>query len=193
MDRKNLQNASDDDLVRYFQNTGNQEYVGVLYQRNAHLIYGACLKYLENREESKDAVMAVFEKIILKMPNAQITSFNTWIFSVIKNECLSRLRKRKSSRLQQENLKKIEKSEEKFMENEGVLRLYSKQTVKTKEERLAEALNQLQDIQKRCIELFFFEEMSYAEIAEETNLPLKQVKSHLQNGKRLLKRHLEAS
>ena len=192
MDRKELQNASDDDLVRYFQETGNQEYVGVLYQRNAHLIYGACLKYLDNREESKDAVMAIFEKIILKMPNAQVASFNTWIFSVIKNECLSRLRKRKSSRLQQENLKKIEKSEEKFMEFEGVLRLYSEQKVKTKKERLTEALNQLQDIQKLCIELFFFEEMSYAEIAVETNLPLKQVKSHLQNGKRLLKRQLEA-
>ncbi|MEM9823477.1 MAG: sigma-70 family RNA polymerase sigma factor [Bacteroidota bacterium] len=193
MDKQQLQHASDDDLVRYFQETGNREYVGVLYQRNAHLIYGACLKYLENREESKDAVMAIFEKIILKMPDASIHKFNTWLFSVVKNECLSRLRKRKSTLRQEEIFQQSEKSEDQFMENEGVLRLYNKEEAETKEERLAEAMNQLQAIQRRCIELFFFEDRTYAEIAQETNLPLKQVKSHLQNGKRLLKRYFEAS
>ena len=71
IDRKKLQEASDDELVRYYQETGNQNYVGELYQRNAHLIFGACLKYLENREESQDAVMTIFEKVMVKLPNAK--------------------------------------------------------------------------------------------------------------------------
>ena len=135
--------------------------------------------------------MTIFEKVMVKLPDAGIQSFNTWIFSVIKNECLTRLRKRKQSQSQQEKLKKLEESEEKVEEIQEIVHLYQHPQNKTREEKLAEALQQLSPIQERCIRLFFYEERSYADIAEATNLPIKQIKSHLQNGKRLLKRYLE--
>lgn len=189
--KKSLAEASDDELLLYYQQTEDNRYIGELYQRNAHLIFGACLKYLEDKEESKDAVMTIFEKIMTKPLTGKVQNFNTWIYSVIKNECMTRLRKRKSSAKQQENLNFLENNEAKFMENEGVMRLSNEGNEKSRATKLAEALNQLSPEQKQCIELFFYKDQSYHQIAETTQLPLKQVKSHLQNGKRLLKRYLE--
>ncbi|MEM8909899.1 MAG: sigma factor-like helix-turn-helix DNA-binding protein, partial [Bacteroidota bacterium] len=60
-----------------------------------------------------------------------------------------------------------------------------------RETQLLQALKRLSEIQRQCIQLFFFEEKSYQQIADITQLPLNRVKSHLQNGKRLLKRYIE--
>ncbi|RZK48411.1 MAG: hypothetical protein EOO59_16850, partial [Hymenobacter sp.] len=52
------------------------------------------------------------------------------------------------------------------------------------------ALSQLPPDQRRCLELFYLEEKSYQEIVATTGLALNLVKSHLQNGRRMLKRTL---
>ncbi|RZK57585.1 MAG: sigma-70 family RNA polymerase sigma factor, partial [Hymenobacter sp.] len=55
---------------------------------------------------------------------------------------------------------------------------------------LEAALGQLPPEQRRCLELFYQQEKSYAEITALTGLPVNLVKSHLQNGRRMLKRGL---
>ena len=55
---------------------------------------------------------------------------------------------------------------------------------------LEQALSQLPTEQRRCLELFYLEEKSYQEIVAATGLAVNQVKSHLQNGRRMLKRSL---
>jgi len=54
-------------------------------------------------------------------------------------------------------------------------------------EALRAALAQLNAGQKRCLELFYLEGRSYAEVARRSGYALNQVKSHIQNGKRALK------
>ncbi|MEY4866115.1 MAG: hypothetical protein RLY64_369, partial [Bacteroidota bacterium] len=56
---------------------------------------------------------------------------------------------------------------------------------------LEQCLEQLQGNQKRCISLFFLENKSYSEIQEMTQLDFKSVKTHLQNGKRMLRLLME--
>ena len=62
-----------------------------------HLVYGVCLKYLKNRDESKDAVMQIFEKLIIEIPKQKIENFRSWLYVVTKNYCLMQLRSQKSS------------------------------------------------------------------------------------------------
>jgi RNA polymerase sigma-70 factor (ECF subfamily) len=57
---------------------------------------------------------------------------------------------------------------------------------------LDEALVQLKPDQKKCVMLFYIEEKSYQQIVEMTEYTLKEVKSHIQNGKRNLKISLES-
>ncbi len=61
-----------------------------------HLVYGVCLKYLKDREESKDAVMQIFEKLIIEIPKHNIENFRSWLHVVTKNYCLMQLRSDKS-------------------------------------------------------------------------------------------------
>ena len=52
---------------------------------------------------------------------------------------------------------------------------------------LSKAMEQLNEEQKICIDLFYIKEQSYKEITEQTGFDLNQVKSYIQNGKRNLK------
>ena len=52
-------------------------------------------------------------------------------------------------------------------------------------------INTLNESQKRCIELFYIENKSYAEVSKLTGLTINLVKSNIQNGKRNLKLYLE--
>ncbi|MCK7536213.1 MAG: hypothetical protein MZV63_37115 [Marinilabiliales bacterium] len=45
--------------------------LGELYSGYMHLVYGVCLKYLKDRDESKDAVMQIFEKLIIEITETQ--------------------------------------------------------------------------------------------------------------------------
>ena len=56
---------------------------------------------------------------------------------------------------------------------------------------LEHALTTLPDGQRRCLELFFLEKKCYRDISQETGYDLNAAKSHLQNGKRMLRRQLE--
>jgi RNA polymerase sigma-70 factor (ECF subfamily) len=53
--------------------------------------------------------------------------------------------------------------------------------------RLPDALHRLPEPQRVCIDLFYLQQKSYAEVADLTGYDLKQVKSYLQNGRRNLK------
>ena len=70
--------------------------LGELYSAYMHLVYGVCLKYLKDRDESKDAVMQIFEKIITEIPKQRIENFRGWLYVVTKNYCLMQLRSMKS-------------------------------------------------------------------------------------------------
>jgi hypothetical protein len=52
---------------------------------------------------------------------------------------------------------------------------------------IAISLQELNEDQRKCIQLFYLEKKSYQYIAENTGYTLMQVKSHIQNGKRNLK------
>ncbi|RYF77338.1 MAG: sigma-70 family RNA polymerase sigma factor, partial [Cytophagaceae bacterium] len=53
--------------------------------------------------------------------------------------------------------------------------------------KLPDAMLRLLDPQRVCIDLFYLQQKSYAEVADLTGYDLKQVKSYLQNGRRNLK------
>jgi len=65
------------------------------------------------------------------------------------------------------------------------------QSKDAEEKKLYEALNQLSDEQKICVEMFYLNNKCYQDIADTTGFTLNQVKSYIQNGKRNLKIYLE--
>jgi RNA polymerase sigma-70 factor, ECF subfamily len=171
---------SDEELLLRFKKTGNSEYFGQLYNRYIPLIYGLSLKYLQNTELAEDAVMDIFEDLLPKIANYEIREFRTWIYSVAKNHAFHAL-----------NNSKLAKTVEiipEIMESDDIVSLFEEEeTDEAHRKALYGCMEQLPDVQRDAIRMFFLEDMSYADIVETTGFQLKSVKSHIQNGKRNLR------
>ena len=179
---KNTRDLSDRELVYRYQKSRNKRYIGELYERYGHLVYGVSLKYLKNVQEAQDNVMLVFEKLMSELEKSDVKNFKAWIHTVTKNQCLMHLRKNKNVRSKEQSIEPIEYSL--ASETTDVEQVIAKEHSLT---QMEQALNQLKKEQKTCVELFFLKEKCYQDIAEITGFSLKQVKSYIQNGKRNLK------
>jgi len=89
------QHLPDSEIIKLYKKTGNPEWVGVLFERYTHLVFGICLKYLKDEEDSKDAVMEIFESLFKDLLIHDVKNFKSWLYSVSKNFCLMQLRKLK--------------------------------------------------------------------------------------------------
>jgi RNA polymerase sigma-70 factor (ECF subfamily) len=187
--REKLRNKSDQELLADFKSAGDLEVLGELYSRYVHLVYGVCLKYLKDREEAKDGVMQIFEKLIIEIPKHNIETFHSWLHVVTKNYCLMLLRSGKSEK---EKFSEWINDPSVFMETVIDLHpLDDEENSKSIERDLKDCIEKLKEEQRLCIRQFYFENRCYNEISGNLGLDEKKVKSHLQNGKRNLKICLE--
>lgn len=181
--RKNISALTDEEILHHYAESGDPAWFGELYNRYLPLLYGVCLKYLQDADQAQDAVMELFEYLLPKISQYRITVFRTWIYTVVKNHCLQILRKER---------RVIVDLGTDFMEKDEILHLLDEEA--TDEERLEalrDCLEKLPEQQKVSIIHFFMENMSYADIAGHTGYHLNQVKSYIQNGKRNLKNCME--
>jgi RNA polymerase sigma-70 factor (ECF subfamily) len=174
-----LAHRSDDELLRQFKATASQELLGQLYARYIPLVYGLCLKYLQQIEDAEDAVSDIYEELSRKIQRYQIDNFKTWLYSTAKNHCLQILRKEKD--------RIFEEIDGNFMESDDFEYLIDVDEDKEKEDALNYCLDTLSEEQRQCIVQFFFDNLSYADIVKKNGFALNKVKSYIQNGKRNLK------
>ena len=160
--------------------SGDTEYFGELYNRYIPLIYGLCLKYLQDEDRAQEAVMQLFEDLLVKVFNYEINAFKPWLYRVAKNHCLQILRK--------ENKEISLDYTINIMESDDFLHLLcEEESTEEQLQALHLCLEKLPEEQRNSITRFFLEEMSYADISELTGFTLNHVKSYIQNGKRNLK------
>lgn len=171
---------NDERLLQEYRQNGDLKTLATLYGQYMHLIYGVCLKYLDDEEQSKDAVMQIFEELIEKAARHDIKQFKSWLYVLSRNFCLMQLRSGKKLKVERlPDFMEFEDDVHHDTDNEANL---------TALERCKE---KLPTAQKVSIQLFYIEEKCYKEIVENTGYTLNEVKSYIQNGKRNLKICLE--
>ncbi|HEX4958361.1 MAG TPA: sigma-70 family RNA polymerase sigma factor, partial [Lacibacter sp.] len=171
-----ITNASDAELVLLYREQGDVAVLGTLYQRYMDLIYGLCLKYLKDADESKDAVMRIYEELVEKLRKHEVEHFKSWLYTLARNHCLMQLRRQKG--------KNSVEITEPVMQNSD---LWHQEDVLQKEEQLStmeDCMQQLITEQKRCVELFYLQGKCYNEICEETGYDWNKVRSYIQNARR---------
>ncbi|WHZ07011.1 MAG: RNA polymerase ECF-type sigma factor [Cytophagales bacterium] len=174
----------DIELLLGYKMTGDLKIIGELFRRYTTLVYGVCLKYLRDRDEAKDAVMQIFEKLIHTLKTHEVETFKSWLYVSARNHCLMQLRSKKG---------KFRDEIAADMENQLLLHLEPDEELEENLEKLEKCMEQLVAEQKKCIRLFYIEEKCYKEIETYTGYDFNQVKSFIQNGKRNLKICLEAN
>ena len=183
--KKNGPALSDEELIQRYKLNSESHYAGVLFQRYTHLVLGVCLKYLQNEEDSKDAVMEIFEHLLEALLKHEVSNFKSWLHTVARNHCLMKLRRQSQKHFKSQVA--IDAVENELVENPEFEHLLDEKARADRIEQLRFALTQLHPHQRTCVELFYLEGRSYQEIADSTGYSLNQVKSHIQNGKRNLK------
>lgn len=173
--------VTDADYISEYKATGDLELLGELYERYMDLVYAVCYKYLRDEEESKDAVMQLFEQLITDVRKYEIQNFKSWLHSTARNYCLMQLRQRKTVAGEwNDEADVIEMPLTVWPETDGL-------DLETKLSQMDDCLKTLSEEQRTSISLFYLNQKTYADIAELTGYDPKHVKSHLQNGRRNLK------
>jgi RNA polymerase sigma factor (sigma-70 family) len=179
-----LSKESDESLLEKYTSSEDLNVLGELYTRHSEMVYYVCLRYFKDEEKSKDAVMQLFEQLIVKIKKQTVQDFPKWLYVVAKNFCLMELRSSKN----------LEISKDEFVE--FPTNLHPQENYAEKEERLSQLENcieKLPEKQRISIDLFFINQKCYKEVVEITGFSMNDVKSYIQNGKRNLKNCMEKS
>ncbi|MEE1896924.1 sigma-70 family RNA polymerase sigma factor [Flavobacterium rakeshii] len=147
-------------------------------------VYGFMLKRTQNETDTEDIVIETFAKAFDRIATYNPEyAFNTWLIAIAKNVHIDILRKKKSSLF-------IEITDEEDQQAYNIAdssptaedELIKEQNLSS----LLECIKQLKSHYQEVIQLRYFQELSYQEIAEQLNEPLNNVKIKLLRAKKLL-------
>jgi RNA polymerase sigma factor (sigma-70 family) len=175
---------TDIELIAHYRESRDNYPVGILFERYSTMVCAVCMKYLKDEEESRDAAMQVFEKLLTDLLKHDIANFRSWLHSVARNYCLMQLRSKPKMTLIKGD---VAENVAPVMEFHHALHQEEKQVLEEQLNGLEKCIQALNAAQRTCVELFFQQEKSYQEITGLTGYSLNDVKSYLQNGKRNLK------
>ena len=186
----NYQEQLDQQLLLKYYQTSDQVYLAQLFKRYEHLIYGVCLKYSNDPDWSNDLKGQIYEKLVQKAKESEVSQVKNWLYTLAKNLCIDEIPKKQRKASALNKFKEFQLNIYDAVDSDAEERLIIKQD----EDDLIKLMNDAQAIltekQRICMRLFFFERHSYLEIVNQTGMEIKEVKSYLQNGKRKMKNYI---
>jgi RNA polymerase sigma-70 factor (ECF subfamily) len=147
-------------------------------------VYGFMLKRTQNETDTEDIVIETFAKAFDRISTYNPEyAFNTWLIAIAKNVHIDLLRKKRSSLF-------IEITDEEDQQAYNVAdsspspedKLIKEQNLSS----LLECIKHLKPQYQEVIQLRYFQELTYQEIADQLNEPLNNVKVKLLRAKKLL-------
>lgn len=164
-----LEAAGDEELVRSFVATRDQDALAVLLRRHQARVWGLAYRLLADRSDASDASQEVFITVFRKAHQFRHHStFSTWLYRLTVNACRDLARKRVRVPVPADRIEKP-----------------IDHTLDQVDQRLAieAALKGLLEEQRLAIVLRDLHGLTYAEIAEVTGAPVGTVKSRIARGR----------
>lgn len=167
---------------------GDQRAYAELMERYRSSIYHMMLKMVNNREDADDLTLEAFGKAFNKLKTyAPKYAFSTWLFKIATNNCIDYIRKKRLNLLSIDDTLEPEGGQS-FSTNLKANTLDPEERfIKTQRVKLMrKVMGKLNVKYRLMIELRYFEELSYDEIAKELDIPLGTVKAQLFRAKEIL-------
>jgi len=187
---KNLSDRAleDYELVRKAIDESDQLAYAELMERYQQSIYHTMYKMVHNRDDAEDLTIEAFGKAFRKLHTyVPRYAFSTWLFKIATNNAIDFLRKKRLNMLSIDDPIDNE-SDQDFSNNlkSSALDPEEKYIRKQRKFIMRDLLTKISEKYRIMIELRFFEELSYKEIAKKRNLPIGTVKAQLFRAKELL-------
>jgi RNA polymerase sigma-70 factor (ECF subfamily) len=176
-----MEAITDEEIAKRVQN-GDVEAFAPLVERYEKKITRYARKFLSHPDDIKDVVQDVFVKAYINIKSFDAKRrFSPWIYRIAHNEFVNALKKRKTDKLSFIDFD--------FLFPHPVAKESADSDVDRKDLRreLESYLGKVPLKYREPLILYYFEEMSYREIADVMHIPVSTVGIRLQRGKSLLK------
>jgi RNA polymerase sigma factor (sigma-70 family) len=143
-------------------------------------VYTIAYKIIKNREDAQEIAQDTFIKIFRNINNFKYNSkFSTWLYRIVYNEAISKIRKKKNDNISLEQTYDIGDEGDTYK---------SLLTLKDYEQRkyIDMAINNLDEDESVILTLFYLEEKSIEELQEITGLTQSNIKVKLHRGRKKL-------
>ena len=186
---KNLSDKAkkDLDLVKRAKKGDQAAYTAIM-SRYREPIYYLCLKMIRNESDAEDLSIEAFEKAFKKLN--QYTpqfAFSTWLFRIATNHCIDFIRKKKLKTTSIDEAIEDDKGGSYNLQVEGNTKDPEEKFIeKQKINLMREIVTKLDEPYQSLVEMRYFQELSYEEIASERDIPLGTVKAQLFRARALL-------
>jgi RNA polymerase sigma-70 factor (ECF subfamily) len=172
---------------------GDEKAFARLLVRYKDAIYFMLLKMVNNRSDAEDLTLEAFGKAFKNLHQYSPTfAFSTWLFKIASNNCIDFLRKKKGVHVSIENNEQNENGDQVRLKSKE-LNPEEKLIRMQKAILLRKVVRRLKPRYQTLVELRYFREFSYEEIAKELNLPLGTVKAQLFRAREMLFKLIEST
>ncbi len=167
---------------------GDEKAYSELMRRYRKSVYHTLLKMVRNPDDAEDLTIEAFAKAFKNLPKFKKEyTFSTWLFRIATNNCIDFIRKKKletfsiNTAFSSDNgdTVNIEIRDDKLDPEERAIK-------NQKVEAIRHIVTQLPPKYQRLVQLRYFDELSYDEIAKTLNAPLGTVKAQLHRARELL-------
>lgn len=160
---------------------GSQAAFGELMELYRESIYFTMFKMVKNSDDADDLTIEAFGKAFSRLEQYSPSfAFSTWLFKIASNNCIDFIRKKRV---------KVTSMDTGFTRENGEVIFYDARASgqnpeeaiihNQKVKMMRHLVTKLKPRYRELVELRYFEELSYEEIAETLHLPLGTVKAQL--------------
>ena len=172
--------SSVEERIVYLLADKDKKVLNLIFENYGTLLLNAIMRVVKDKMMAEEVLQQVLIKVWNNTSsfNAEKGSLFTWLMSISRNAAIDKTRT-KDFRLTQESERSVElvNVSEKESPDDQFEKMY-----------VLQLLNQLPEIQRKLINMSYFEGYSHKEIAEKLDMPLGTVKTRI----RLAIKHLRA-
>lgn len=170
----------------------DQAAYGALFKRYRDAVYFMVLKMVNNKTDAEDLTYEAFGKAFRNIKQySPKFAFSTWLFKIASNNCIDFLRRKKANMISLDGNDFDENEKTKLMTIPAEVLTPEQSCIKQQRADIMRSkVSCLKERYRKLIELRYFSEFSYEEIADEMDLPLGTVKAQLFRARELLYKNI---
>lgn len=172
---------------------GENKAFETLLRKYRKSVYYMLLKMVKNADDAEDLTQEAFAKAFNSIEKFDSKyAFSTWLFRIATNNCIDFIRKKRVQTVSIDapvegddgSNMKFDVKDENLDPNQTMLK-------KQRSQYLNMAIDRLPEKYRVLVELRYFKEFSYEEVAKELEIPLGTVKAQLFRARELLNQELK--
>ncbi|MGB0429633.1 MAG: RNA polymerase sigma factor [Bacteroidia bacterium] len=180
--KTNYSQIADEVLAAQYAKNHNSEIIGELMKRYHSQIVAFGFKSFKNQDDVQDFVHDVFEKLSEKLKSAEVKQFKAWLYTTMRNMFYDDGRKqivRETFAANEQNANSEEYNPLKQVERN------------IDQQHLQKAILELNEKEQRCLQLLYWDELSYAEVMKQMDLTFNQLRGLKDRSLKKLKEKLQ--